>query len=52
MKTYTVTAQVDIEVEAPDETTAIVEAESLIGFDVVSFKSLSVDCVDEDDYDE
>lgn len=49
MKTYTVTAQIDIEVEAPDEKEAIVNAECQIGFDVVSLKALSVDCDDEED---
>lgn len=49
MKIYTVTAQVDIEVQATDEKEAIVNAECQIGFDVVSFKALSVDCDDEEE---
>ena len=49
MKNYVVTAQVEIEVEASNETEAISNAELDIGFDVQSFKYLSVECYDEEE---
>ncbi len=49
MNTYIVTAQVDIEVEAESEKDAISEAEMLVGFEVVSFKALSIFCCDDEE---
>jgi len=52
MKNYVVTAQVEIEVMANSETEAISNAELDVGFDVQSFRCLSVECFDDEDESE
>ena len=48
MKTYVVTATVEIEVEANSEKEAIMIAEESLGFDIVSFSKASAMTFDEE----
>lgn len=49
MKTYVVTATVEVEVEANSEKEAIMIAEESLSFDIVSFSKASVICYEEEE---